>query len=230
MIKDTIFENPIPLLSIKDSKLRKAIDDYLPYSSAFECECYQQSTFDIEAFKSIPDIMAVDCDRYEQRFRVPSGLKGLVCLYNICEQLKLNSELNKGSGIHYHTDCIDVWDYIADSHRQNIDWIYKELETWHPDYIVNKTKGWVRFNSLKTIEIRVGEMSFDYPILAKRMIHCNDIVRRFKIGIVENIHKAELEILQTKLKDMQTKKEEELPDVVYRDIAVEVVKSRTIKI
>lgn len=248
MIEDTIFTNPLPLLAIKNPKLVERINQYLPYSSAFEVECRKQPSFDITTFEEIPDIMSVNCGNGEQRFRVPSGLKGLVCLYHISEQLKLNSELNPESGIHYHVDCTDCWDLInARLVSENAKWILEELDTWSPEYTTRGRGicgfsgdkdlmckipygGWLRFNSLKTMEFRVGEMTFDYSILAKRMIHCNEIVRKFKFSMREGIHKLELEQLQQKLKDLRIKKQEEVPDTVFKDVAQEVVKSRTRRI
>lgn len=226
MIENSILTNPIPLLAIKNPKLIKKINAYLPYSSAFEVECMQQPTFNIQAFRDIPDIMAVQCDTGEQRFRVPSGLKGLVCLYHISEQLKLNSELNPMSGIHYHCDCTDIWPLITSGHREKVEWILKELETWNPEYTAVKTKYWLKFNSLQTMEYRVGEMTFEYPILAKRMIHCNDMTRRFKLGVLEGPSKLKLENLHKKLKELQTDKQ----DFIFKDVAQEIVKSRTRRI
>lgn len=234
MIQDSMFENPIPLLNIKNSKLIAKINNYLPYSSAFEVECMMKRSFNIESFTSIPDIMAVDCDRGEQRFRVPAGLKGLVCLYNIAEQLVLNSELNPESGIHYHVDCTDIWDYIThDIVDKNVEWILKELDGWSPEYTTvsrgvsgrghSLYGGWLRFNELKTMEFRVGEMTFDYTILAKRMIHCNDIRRRFTIAVLEGSDKLELVNLRKKLEDM---KKDEAPELVFTSVAQEVIKSR----
>lgn len=236
MIEDSIFENPIPLLNIKNSKLITKINNYLPYSSAFEVECMKKRNFNIESFTSIPDIMAVDCDSCEQRFRIPAGLKGLVCLYNIAEQLVLNSELNPESGIHYHVDCTDIWDYITDDIvDKNAEWILKELDGWSPEYttvsrgVCGKGTllygGWLRFNGLKTMEFRVGEMTFDYSILARRMIHCNDIRRRFTIAALEGAEKLELVNLRKKLEDMK-KSREEAPELVFTSIAQEVIKSR----
>lgn len=223
MIEDSILTNPIPLLAIKNPKLIKKIDAYLPYSSAFEVECDKGKNFDVQNFWDIPNIMDVNCDSYEQRFRVPAGLKGLVCLWYIAEQLKLNSELNVLSGIHYHCDCTDVWHLLTNKHREDGQkWILEELETWSPEYTAKKSRGWLKFNDLHTLEFRVGEMTFDYPILAKRMIHCNDMTRRFKLSVLEGQSKLELENLHKKLKELEVV--EESP--IYRDVAEEVVKTR----
>lgn len=226
MIEDSIFSNPLPLLAIKNTRIIQKIDAHLPYSSAFEVECRQQATFDVKCFENIPDIMDVDCDSGEQRFRVPSGLKGLVCLYRISEQLRLNSELNPLSGIHYHVDCTDIWHLKTHKHEEvGRKWILEELETWNPEYTIIKSPYWLKFNCLKTMEYRVGEMTFDYEILAKRMIHCNDMTRRFKILVLEGSEKLELANLKQKLEDIKKRKEEP-EDFVFTDLANEVIKTR----
>lgn len=241
MISQSVLTNPIPLLAIKNKNVLRQIDSYLPYSSAFEVECMQQTTFDVEAFMSIPDIMDVNCDSYEQRFRFPSGLKGLVCLYNICEQLKLNSELDPGAGIHYHVDCTDIWTQITDSYvSSSTEWILEELDTWHPEYTTRNrgytgfgtfSGGWLKFNDLHTLEFRVGEMSFDYEVLAKRVIHANDIVRRFKTEFLTSQHKIDLENQQKELKSLREQKGSlETSRMIFTDVAKEVVKSRKIKL
>jgi hypothetical protein len=128
--------------------------------------------------------MAVDIDKYEQRFRIPNGLKGIICLYNISTQLKLNSLLNPHSSIHYHVDCTDCY---GDSFSKLIveyqDWILSELDTWlnKPGEATSRQVGsWFRINGLQTLEFRLGEMTFDYKILLKRIIHCNSMVTKFK--------------------------------------------------
>ena len=108
IVKEMIYSSPLPLLSIKDEKIIDFVNSFLPYSTGFEIECNQGKNFNVENFENIPDIISVNIDSSEQRFRVPNGIKGIICLYNICEQLKLNSEENPLSGIHYHVDMIDV--------------------------------------------------------------------------------------------------------------------------
>jgi hypothetical protein len=41
---------------------------------------------------------------------------------------------------------------------------------------------WVRTNPLKTVEFRMGEMTFDYEQLLKRVLHISDILKRVKKG------------------------------------------------
>lgn len=172
-----------------DIDANKVSNYYLPYSIGIEIECVQKDTFNIEDFKSIPNILAIECDEYEQRFRIPSGLKGLQCLYRISQALKLNSLLNPLSGIHYHVDCSDTYDkFTPEIVADNEDWILKELDSWGYRGTYNKRKieftfshNWIRFqSSFKTMECRIGEMTFDYVLLVKRIFHLSSIVKRFK--------------------------------------------------
>src|SRR5690606_2245349 len=85
-----------------------------------------------QIFRNIPDIISVDNDNWEQRYRIPNGLKGIICLYHISKQLKLNSLLNPKSSVHYHVDCTDCYSEIANIVRKstNIEYILSELDTW----------------------------------------------------------------------------------------------------
>lgn len=185
LIFDVLNENPIYFLKDIFKDKLDFINNLLPYSIGIEIECFQKNTFDIEKFKNIPYIIEVKCDTFEQRFRIPNGLRGLICLYFISEQLKFNSELNLGSGIHYHVDLSQTF-YLIDKDIRCYKWILNDLEIWKYDGLYNTkqvafdSKGsWVNFRKyLNTIEIRIGEMTFDYTLLLKRILHCTDIVRK----------------------------------------------------
>lgn len=192
LIKEGIYNSPLVLLSIKDNKLIEEINNYLPYSTGFEIECnykgrIQFLEFD-NIFRLIPNIIHVQCDINEQRFRIPNGLNGFICLYNISEQLKIHSELNLDSGIHYHIDMTDCYNKIKKRHiEENKDWILEELDKWNYQGTYNSrditfnSDSWLRFsNEHKTAEFRLGEMTFDYSLLIKRIIHCNNIVKKLK--------------------------------------------------
>lgn len=187
IIREAIYSNPLVLLSITDLDIIDEINSYLPYSTGFEIECNYGPLYKVENFRAIPDIMDVQNDSGEQRYRIPTGLRGLVCLYNICEQLKLNSELNYGSGIHYHLNLSDCFSKITDNHiKENSDWILEELDTWgYPGQYnsreCSRQRCWCKYSDEhQTMEIRVGEMSFDYEVLVKRIIHGNEIIKRLK--------------------------------------------------
>jgi hypothetical protein len=188
IIEEAVYNNPKSLSSIKDERLKKAIDSFLPYSTGFEIECDYDTNYSVESFKSIPNIMEVRNDDSEQRYRIPSGLKGLVCLQDICDQLRLNSKMNLDSGIHYQIDCTDWFELInqdvLDKHK---DWILCELDKWDYKGSYNNRNvsmsghSWVRTNrEHKTLEFRCGEMSFDYNHLVTRIISANSIVKRVK--------------------------------------------------
>ena len=101
----------VPLVIQENNIDAIKVSDYcLPYSVGIEFECIQNEHFNIEEFKSIPNILDVNVDTGEQRFRIPAGLNGIKTLYKISEALKQNSLLNPLSGIHYHVDCTDIYD------------------------------------------------------------------------------------------------------------------------
>lgn len=198
LITEMLYTNPLSLLAIKDMQVIQELNELVPYSTAFEIECDYSEEYNVDNFKLIPDIMAVDNDSGEQRYRVPNGLRGIICVYNICRQLKTNSLLNPLSGIHYHVDCTDCYNEIGTLIRngKNVEYILSELDTW----LIGETteKGtevfttnegsryygsWFQLNNLQTIEFRLGEMTFDYKVILKRIIHCNAIVRKFKSQI-----------------------------------------------
>ena len=167
---------------------------YLPYSTGFEIECDIKTTCNKDAFTSIKNIMEVDVNNYEQRFRIPNGLDGLKCLFEISVLLKEHALINNGSGIHYHIDFTDYYDSLSNSIiYRNKDWILKELDTWDykgtyntRDIRFTSSHNWVRFQAdFKTMEVRIGEMTFDYGMLFKRITHCNDIARRLKEQLIE---------------------------------------------
>lgn len=203
-IKDSIYNYPLPLLEIKDKKLLEIIDNYLPYSVGMEFECHQKANFSVNCFENIPDIMHVDVDAREQRYRIPNGLKGMICLYNICTQLKINSELDLNSSNHYHFDFTDLYDFIP-LEAFNLKDVIEELKTWLTAKDLTRMQGWVRFNSLKTLEIRIGEPSFDYNVIINRLLLGSDITKRLKIHIGVSQEEIKLKQLQKELEELKEK-------------------------
>lgn len=197
VLLDILYNNPLALLAIKDKQVIQQFNELIPYSTAFEIECNivdaeeytyesnQKIALHNEIFKSIPDIMSVNNDIGEQRYRIPSGIRGIICVYNIANKLKIHSLLNPSSGIHYHVDCTDCFNNIYDlfySDLSHTKYILDELDTWlEGDTATNRGIGsWFKFNSLQTIEFRMGEMTFEYRKLIQRIIHCNAMVKKFK--------------------------------------------------
>ena len=189
---DYIENNPLALSFIKDEDSIRYVRDILPYSIGFEIECDQKPTYDLGQFKEIPYIMDVDVGSSEQRYRIPYGIAGFICLYFISLRLSTNSLLNSGSGIHYHCDFTDCYHQLSEEFiATNSYWVLQELDKWEykgtynrRDCLFSLSNVWVRFqSSFKTMEIRAGEMTFDYKLLIKRIIHVSEIAKRLKTNL-----------------------------------------------
>jgi len=215
VVRELAKTNPLPLLDIKDKKLIQYANNLLPYSIGLEFECsqlYDTPFFAyIESRKQtlegskkvsdyIPCLMAIRCTQDEQRFRIPKGIKGLVCLWYITLFLKQYYGLNPKSGIHYHVDMSEkslkeiFWKKLEYSMREQREfkekhnnWIISALKSW--DYkgsynamqIAYDSKDAVKFHSdYSTMEVRIGEMTFDYQLLYKRVAHCTHIAQKLK--------------------------------------------------
>ena len=194
-IDDIIQKIPISL-NKDDKAVQELALFYLPYSTGFEIECYCKDEADFKVFRNIPDIMEADVSKgSEQRFRIPNGIKGLQCLFNISIVLKKEALFNSASGIHYHIDCTDYYDEIINNLSLNSDYILKELDKWNYKGTYNSRRvsigggaTWVRAQSgFKTLEFRIGEMTFDYQLLFKRIVHCNAIVRELKLPFTTTV-------------------------------------------
>ena len=183
---DTILKT-IPLaLDVEDKIVQKLALFYFPYSVGFEIETNTQN---IRIFDEIPYLIANTSSVNELRFRIPNGIKGIQCLFNISIYLKKYTELNPQSGIHYHIDCTDVYNlFSTDFINNHSDYILTELDKWKYKGTYNPRKcifsgsrNWVRFkDTLKTMEIRIGEMTFDYELLFERIRHSSEIVKTLK--------------------------------------------------
>lgn len=166
--------------------------------------------------------MDVNNSYYEQRYRIPSGIKGIKCLYDIAFKLQINSIKTK-SGIHYHVDCTDLSQikenkyYEEDRNKSlyHMDYLGKyselilsELDIWRYSGTYNKrafTNGgfsWIRLNTqFKTVEFRIGEMTFDYKVLLKRIVHINAIMRHVKNELIGDYMRENHPILKYKEED-----------------------------
>ena len=235
-LEKIIYNYPLSLNNLKNEYLIEQASSYLPYSVGFEIECNSKYTDNkiSEVFSKIPDIMDVSGGNYEVRFRIPKGIKGMICLYNICLKLPQYFTLNIGSGIHYHIDFTDFPEaFNHDFIKKHNDYIIKELIKWKTALDTKSvnakcylnTRGWVQFQSgFKTMEVRIGEMTFDYTTIIKRMIDCNRIAKEIKgdINYEEKLNK-----LRNKLKQLN---EEEIMEELNYELFRETVKTRTIKI
>ena len=249
LIEDAIYSNPLVLLTIQDEALIQIINDYLPYRIGIEIECPKSKDFNLSDFTSIPDIMEVNITSQEQRFRIPNGLVGLICLFTICEQLKINSELNLESGHHYHIDMTNGFDQLTSEHiNTNADWMLKELDSWgytgnYNERIIDFSMShhWVRFQpSFKTAEFRIGNMTFDYSIIVKRLIHACQIIKRLKSPLVndEIIYKKSSVDINNCIKTATTLRLERLKEQLKQSKTIqvntsdwkEIIKKRVIKL
>lgn len=196
LILKCIYENPLVLLAFKNQESIDYINSFLPYSTGFEIECNKLLIYDKKNFASIPNILDVNPSDNEQRFRIPNGIRGFICLYFIAQALKTNCSLNTGSGVHYHVDCVDIFkDMNNDTFiAANNDWIIEELIEWKTALDINshnakcsQGRAWVRYAyEHRTIEIRIGEMSFEYEVLVKRIIDSNRIVKKLKGKLLDS--------------------------------------------
>jgi len=201
LLEEIIYRSPLALLKIKDKNVIRQINSYLPYSVGMEFECYKKEGFLESNFTNIPYIMAVDTDSNEQRYRIPPGIKGLICLYNISIQLKLNSDIDMGSSVHYHTDMTHLWSKVSGKFIDEVNpFIIEKLTEWKTalDMTYAVRGSWYKFNDWKTLEVRIGEPTFDYSILVKRAIQCAEIVRHLQFLLNVEYHKIEPEILDGK--------------------------------
>ena len=187
---DTILKT-IPLaLDVEDKIVQKLALFYFPYSVGFEIETMTEN---IRIFDEIPYLIENKSSISELRFRIPNGIKGIQCLFNISIYLKKYAELNPDSGIHYHIDCTDVYNlFSTDFIDKYSDYILTELDKWkykgtyNPRKCVfSSSRNWVRFkDTLKTMEIRIGEMTFDYELLFERIRHSSEIVKTLKDNLL----------------------------------------------
>lgn len=128
----------------------------------------------------------------EQRLRLKSGIDGFISLWKISEILNEYFEKSE-SGIHYTIDLSEHYHNInsdsfktASNYLKN--WILNELDTWeYKGYYNKRHTSWFRYkNNFKAIEIRIGEMTFDYELLCKRIVHCH-FIRKYIVNILQNI-------------------------------------------
>lgn len=188
-INSIIATNPL-LLNSRDAQVIKVGNHYLPYSTGIEIECTMKNGFNEESFRDIEGLLSCDVNKYsEQRFRIDNGINGLKALRIISDNMIKEGLLNEDSGIHYHIDCTDAYDtFTHENVESNKDWMLEELDTWNYKGSYNKrdvsftmSANWIRFQpSFKTMEFRLGEMTFSYPLLFKRIVHANSIVKRYK--------------------------------------------------
>lgn len=197
LLKECVYNTPLALTVISIPESIEFINKAIPYSTGFEIECGKTESYNSENFTNIPNIMEYNwsfVDGGEHRFRIPNGIAGIICLYNITEQLKLNCTLNDGGGLHIHIDFTDCFKLVHNSdwdreYFQN--WILDEISVWDEGKLDLNRKGWgswAKWNTLQTLELRVCDMTFEYEILIDRIIHANKIARKIKDNLLGKGH------------------------------------------
>ena len=228
MIEEAIYKFPLSLNALDNTNLEMIVNDYLPYSMGMEFECYANE-FNEDKFKKIPDIMDVDGCSSEIRFRIPNGIKGLVCLWHILIEVKKQVKIDLGSSNHYHTDFTDVWSKMSqDFKNAEIKWVLEELKTWGTAVNYDMINSWYRWNTLSTLEIRIGEPSFDYDVIVKRLIQCCDISKRVKFNLLSIEEQQQVRSLTKELELL--KATIIVPKLDSNDEVKNIINNRVIKI
>lgn len=197
-LRDCVFHNPLAISSLHPKLIRIA-GSYLPYSTGMEIECdvnnlpYSHIYTRINRRFLSVGCMSSDVGSGECRIRIPKGVAGMVALYKSTRILKEEFGLNPSSGIHYHIDMTDAPDFTSGSRRMIWErMVIKELEDWDYKGYYNRKmvsyeskahvwlnyKRYMRDTNSFTSEFRIGEMTFEYDILIKRIIHAQSLIKR----------------------------------------------------
>lgn len=163
----------------------------MPYQTGIEIECHCSDPWKLDTdLRKIDGIIENNSDSKEIRFRVAAGINGMIALEAALGLITKICMLNPGSGIHYHIDCresfYDVRDYTYKISRED-NWILKALDSWNYQGKYNsrsmgeRKTHWVRIcPTYETLEFRIGEMTFNYAVILKRIISAQAIVRGIK--------------------------------------------------
>lgn len=220
---DLLYKSPLEF-SIKE---QREADKLWPYSVGIEIECDKAFDYKEEFFKAIPDIMDVNTDDSEQRYRLPTGIKGMICLRNLCDKLMRYSLVNMESGIHYHIDFTDCYNEVIENlAEEDVKFMLSELDTWgykgsYNSCAVSKTgygHTWIRFqDSFKTMECRIGEMTFHYHLLLKRILHLQSIsmIIKERCTVNQGLRKF---LKEHKFDEPETKSFREIEQIVKRRV------------
>lgn len=198
MVREAVKKFPLPLLDIKDPKIRNYANSLLPTTVGMEISIYclyQDSLYNaITEAKNFFEVIDLSEGR-EPKICLKKGIDGFIGLWELCKILKEHGELNPIAGIHYHVfheqkieSDKDHW--YSDSKMSAK--ILKALDTWNYKGSYNsrsvsfegKDHCWVNLNrrllESYTAEFRIGEMTFDYKLLVKRILNCTNIISSLK--------------------------------------------------
>ena len=193
-LRDCVFHNPLGL-SCLPSKTRQLADWYLPRDTGIEFEVMAPENSDFTMLSNEVNALGLRDIAYsykEQAFRICSGEEGMIQLYKLSHILKKHLLLNPGSGIHYHTSCPNIITKYSNlnllTKESTSELFLKELDSWGYKGGYNKRvldvmskRSCINLRSdFNTVEYRIGEMTFDYDLLIKRIVHCHSITRKIE--------------------------------------------------
>ena len=180
-----------PLLLEENDQVDKVASILLPYYTGIEFEIERGDNFDIEIFRHIPNILEIKIDNDEQRYKLTNGIEGLKALYRLCDNLKEYCNPDYKSNIHYHIDFTDTFQFVNhESIKLSSEFILTELDKWNTINVAKEKRevkldckgNWVNFrNFFKTMEVRIGEQTFEYELIIKRILHLQEIAKQVKI-------------------------------------------------
>lgn len=195
-VRDMVKTCPLPLLRLKDKALIDYANSLFPTSVGIEIETLisdQNLSFLIPDLLVNQGILSCDYSRLENelKVRLTSGIQGLIGLYEVSTLLKKYANFNKASGIHYHIDisCNSNKSLIQDLFYSSqgeeikrktlsrlISWNY--TGTYNSPRISEVKQSWIRIHPCyTTLEFRIGEMTFDYTRLVKRITEAQKITK-----------------------------------------------------
>lgn len=215
---------------------------YLPHSIGIEIECGYNKSIDLDIIKEewskLPIMEKNSPNDRENKFRISNGKNGLIGLFEISNYCKQYLLLNEDSGIHYHVDAPWVKEgndlYLPENLNEFVkNFILQELDSW--DYkgtyntrnISYNSKGnWVNMRSyFGTVEYRIGEMTFDYPLLLKRILHISKLTEYLKLGF----GKVKSSFLQQLLKEYEKDSSDETIPNLNQIIVKNTLKNRYVR-
>lgn len=200
-----VYVSELPILEILTHGYLKP-DDYWFYDVGIEIECSLLDGFFedevLEEIKSLHIFKDIQLSPKEQRFRLPKGGLGFYALHKLSDFMKKYYAFNDLSGIHYHIDFTDCFDNLINRESvMNISpFLLEKLDSWnykgsYNSRIVRLDGGasWVRFQTcFKTMEVRIGEMTFDYNLLLKRILHLQSIAYHLKFEQLQYLYSTDL--------------------------------------
>jgi hypothetical protein len=196
-MRGAIYSCPSLLLDMP-SKYRRIADNYLPVESGIEIEAVVKEGKRVSEFnQKLSAISGISqynqsSDTNEVRIRICGGIAGMLALEQALELVKDYYDLNPKSGIHYHVS-FSMTSYLGSNFtKNNKEWVLNSLKCWnytgtYNQWTISRAKEAVRIHeAYDTIEYRIGEMSFDYSLIMKRLVHAQSITR----GLREFMYKS----------------------------------------